>query len=238
MRVVLLIVWILIPVAVMAYHFGPGQQQLKNDQVAALLHRAEALVKQESWAEAQPLFEQALELLPDDRVATQRRVRLERAKCQLENKQLPEANEDLKTLVNELAAEPPVDADPKLLAEARAALANSQYYIAWLMRLEGLSRDQWEPEITASQQLFRLLANEASASNDDEMKVSYQKDLESAVKLARLDLGELQGLPLPCQCKGCCSKCSRPTKKPGKKKPQPEDARGASAGAPPDDGGS
>lgn len=197
MRILLLVLWILIPVGALAFHLGPGQENMQRDQAAQLLAQAETLVANKEWAKAQPLFEQALEQLPDDELATQRRVRLERAKCQLQNKQLPEANQDLKVLVNELAADE--TADPVLLSESRSALANSQYYITWLMRLEGLPRDQWEPEITASQQLYRLLAEEAAATDDDRLLENYQKDLESAVKLARLDLGELQGLPLPSQ---------------------------------------
>ena len=136
-------------------------------------------------------------MLPNDELAIQRRVRLERAKCQLENTQLPEANDDLKVLVDELATAENVD--PKLLAESRTALANSQYYITWLMRLEGLPRDKWEPEITASQQLYRLLAEESADSGDLQLIDIRKKDLESAVRLARMDLGELQGLPLPSQ---------------------------------------
>ena len=197
MRILILVIWILIPLGALAYHLGPGQHNMHRDHAAQLLADADALVAKQDWAAAQPLFEKALELLPDDEVAVQRRVRLERAKCQLENKQLPDANEDLKILVNELASD--ATASPELLAESRAALANSQYYITWLMRLEGLPRDQWEPEITASQQLYRLLAEQAVEMNDEVLIETRKKDLESAVKLARLDFGELQGLPLPNQ---------------------------------------
>ena len=198
MRILLLVIWMLIPVGAFAYHLGPGQSEMKRDAAAQLLADAEALVANEDWAAAQKLYEQALEQLPDDEVAIQRRVRLERAKCQLENKQLPEANQDLKVLVNELS-EAKEEVDPNLLEESRNALACSQYYITWLMRLEGLPREEWEPEITASQQLFRLLAEQADEAGDLTLVIDRKKDLESAVKLARMDLGELQGLPLPSQ---------------------------------------
>ena len=79
------------------------------------------------------------------------------------------------------------------------ALANSQFYITWLMRLEGRSPDVWEPEITSSQQMYRLLAEKAEQDGDLEMIQIRRSDLESAVKLARMDIGELQGLPLPSQ---------------------------------------
>jgi hypothetical protein len=57
--------------------------------------------------------------------------------------QLPDAHGELRSLVDEMTSDP--GADPKVLAEARSAQANSQYYTTWLMRLEGLARDEWEP---------------------------------------------------------------------------------------------
>ena len=113
------------------------------------------------------------------------------------NKGLPQANEDLKVLVNELEAEE--NPNPGMLADARTALANSQYYITWLMRVEGRQEVDWEPEITSSQQIYRLLAEEAAEGGNEELIAIRKSDLESAVKLARMDLGELQGLPLPSQ---------------------------------------
>jgi hypothetical protein len=170
---------------------------MKRDKVAQLLANAEVKVLKEDWADAESLYKEALQLLPDDSVVIQRRARLELAKCQLNNKGLPQANEDLKILVNELMDD--ADADPGLLADARTALANSQYYITWLMRLEGRPEEVWEPEITSSQQIYRLLAEQAAEKDDLEMIKIRKSDVESAVKLARMDIGELQGLPLPSQ---------------------------------------
>lgn len=197
MRILLLVLWMLIPVGAFAYHLGPGQSDMKRDQVAQILYDADKLVLKENWADAQSLYQEALQLLPDDATVTQRRARLELAKCQLNNSGLPEANEDLKVLVNELMDDK--TSDPGLVADARTALANSQYYITWLMRLEGRPEEVWEPEITSSQQIYRLLAEQAEDGDDLEMVKIRKSDLESAVKLARMDIGELQGLPLPSQ---------------------------------------
>ena len=90
-------------------------------------------------------------------------------------------------------------ADPELLRETRDAYANSQYYMTWLMRLEGLKREAWEPEIEAARQTYRLLAEQAEASGDDDAAKKSREDLESSIRLARMDLSELQGLPLPSQ---------------------------------------
>jgi hypothetical protein len=115
----------------------------------------------------------------------------------MENKQLPTAREELSSLVDEVAADP--NCDPQFVADARSTLANSQYYMTWLMRLEGQPREKWEPEIDAAQQTYRLLAEQANESTDQSALKIRQEDLESAIRLARMDLGELQGLPLPSQ---------------------------------------
>jgi hypothetical protein len=136
-------------------------------------------------------------LLPEDDLATQRKTRLELAKCEIHNSGLPQANEDLKMLVEELMADP--ESDPQTLTASRIALANSQFYITWLMRLEGRPQEVWEPEITSSQQIYRLLAEQSEDGLETEGILKRKSDLESSVKLARMDIGELQGLPLPSQ---------------------------------------
>jgi hypothetical protein len=97
--------------------------------------------------------------------------------------------------MDELQEDP--GADPAVLAEARSTLANAQYYMTWLMRLEGEPRDVWEPEIEAARQNYRLLAEQADRQGNSQRARKCQEDLEAAVRLARMDLGELQGLPLP-----------------------------------------
>jgi hypothetical protein len=197
MRAVLLVVWLMIPVVVGAYHYGPGQERLRVDDAADFVALAEQQARNEKWAEAEAAYEEALKLLPAERAAEIRRLRLERAKAQMLAKKLPIANQELQNLVAELRDDPA--ADPKLLAEARSTLANSQYYLTWLMRLEGLGQEVWEPEIEAARQTYRLLAEQAESAGDAKTATKNREDLESAVRLARLDLSELQGLPLPSQ---------------------------------------
>ncbi len=197
MRILILLAWLLVPVAVAAYHLGPGQERMVLDDAALAISNAQGHVDQQQWAPAVKCYDTALNLLPAEKVSQRRRLRLERAKAKMMNKGLPEAHEELIALVDNLQEDE--GADPKLLAESRAALANSRYYITWLMRLEGLSRDEWEPEIEASRQTFRALAEESVESGDQEAAARYRADLESSIRLARMDLTDLQGLPLPSQ---------------------------------------
>jgi hypothetical protein len=133
--------------------------------------------------------------LPKECHAERRGLTLERAKCRMLCSELPQANAELEALVRELEEDPAADA--ALLSDARRTWANSEYYMTWLTRLEGASKEEWEPRIEAARQVYKLLAADGEASA--ETKKGVQEDLEAAIRLARMDLGELQGLPLPSQ---------------------------------------
>ncbi|MEX0718752.1 MAG: hypothetical protein WD066_19315 [Planctomycetaceae bacterium] len=245
MRIVMLLGWLLVPVLAGAYHYGPGQQRLVEDEAAAILREADALAAQEDWAAAAERYDDALKVVPEERVGEARAVRLERAKARLNAGRMPEAYADLQALVDETAGDESVD--PKLRDDAQATLANCRYYLTWLMRLEGRPREEWEPEIEAARQTFRLLAEQHDSSAGADAR-RRQEDLESTIRLARMDLSELQALSLPSQCQGCCSgdckgsgsgKGKRPGKGRGKgERTGDEFARGASSGPPPDGRGS
>jgi len=196
-RILVLTGWLLLAVGGVTYHLSAGPRQEKLDAVARLIKEAEAAAADQDYVNAVDRYDEALKLLPEDRKAEARKVRLEKAKAQMLAKQLPEAHADLKALVDELATDP--DADPKLLAEARSAMANANYYMTWLMRLEGLGQDVWEPEVEAARQTYKLLAEQAEASGDAAAAKKHKEDLEAAIRLARMDLSELQGMPLPSQ---------------------------------------
>ncbi len=96
----------LIPVGALAYHLGPGQAQLGLDRASQVLLEADQLAGQKKWDLAQAQYERALELVPGEQIGRIRKIRLERAKAQMENAQLPAAHADLKSLVAELGADP------------------------------------------------------------------------------------------------------------------------------------
>lgn len=239
MRGILLGGWLLVPVLMGAYHYGPGQRRMELDQTQDALSAARKSVQAKKYDVAVKQFSEALAAIPADQTTEARRIRLERAKAQLLEPDLTSAYNELTALFPELQAD--TSTDPKLLADAQQTMANAQYYLTWLMRLEGQPRDVWEPEIEGSRQLYRMLAEQATVTGDKQLAIGRQEDLESAVRLARLDLSELQALPLPSQCKNCKSgncNCKCKGKKPSQnKKESKNDARGASSGPPPDNRG-
>src|SRR5262249_52943930 len=112
MRKVLVFAWFLLPVAAGAYHFGPGQDRGRVDRAAdarargdeAAVHAREIAAKEGDeaarpyWATAVDAYGEAIEQLPQGKVAETRALRLERAKAQMFVSQLPEARRDLGAL--------------------------------------------------------------------------------------------------------------------------------------------
>jgi len=196
MRKILLIGWLVLPIGAWAYHEGPGQDLVALEAADAVIVAAHQAASEGDWKLAISEYEAALESLPkdpdsyDERVA--QRLQIELNKARMQSQGLIEARDELATLVEQMQAA--TDSDPALLRDARQALARAQFYKTWLMRLEGLDRKVWEPEIEAARQNWRLLAEQAG---DESEKTLHQEDLEAAVRLARMEMEDLQGLPLP-----------------------------------------
>jgi len=236
MKILVLTLWCLVPVGLLAYHYGPGQEKMVLDDAAALMDGAKTQATAGDWKAAITGYEDTLAKLPKDRVAESRRIRLELAKARMEAQQLPKAREELSALSDELAQDP--NAPAGLRDETLATLASSRFYMTYLMKLEGLPDSEWEPEIEAARQEQKLLTQRASESGDNTAAKKHADDLEASIKLARMTPEELYGKAIPKQCSGCCSgKCA--SNKPGKKPAQKaKDGRGAGAGAPLDGEGS
>ncbi len=196
MRNLLLVTWLALPIGAWAYHEGPGQDRLALEAADAILVSAHAASDGADWKAAVQRYEEALKALPKDADAVDlraaQRIQIELNKARMLASDLPTAREELETLVEQMSGEPKTD--PQLLAEAREALARAQFYSTWLMRLEGLDRAEWEPEIEAARQNYRLLAEQAG---DAASKQKHQGDVEAAIRLARMEIEDLQGLPLP-----------------------------------------
>ncbi len=197
MRILLIVGWLFVGLGGAIFHFGPGQRHLEVDQVNVVLTKARACVAAEQWHEAVDLFNEVIADIPEEKVAESRSVILEKAKCQMMAAKLPDARETLEGLLDDVRNDD--TSDLEFAAEVQSALANSQYYMTWLMRLEGLPEEQWKPEIEAARQHYTQLTAAAQQMGNEELKLRSSEDLESAVRLARMDLSELQGLPLPSQ---------------------------------------
>ncbi|MBC8245191.1 MAG: hypothetical protein H8E20_12435 [Verrucomicrobia bacterium] len=233
----LIFLWALTPVALLAYHFGPGQAGIAREEARSSIRAALDFEAGDQWQQAIDAYNDALASLPDTESAKRRQLQLARANARIHVGELPEAMLSMQHLLDETAK----GDDRDLESKVRSSLASAQYYTGWLMRLELAEKKEWTEPLEKARQNFRLLA-EQTAKTDAKASEDHQKNLEAVVRLARMDLSEVQALPLPKKCQGnknVCSKC-RGQKKSNKPKDmkKKEDARGASVGKRPDGKGS
>ena len=223
---ILFALWLLVPVAMLAYHFGPGQARLSTERAAKAIAQARALEAVEAWPEAMQAWADALAATPADKPTARFQLRLAHANARIYAGELPEAMEDMEKLLSETQA---ARADAAFQREVRSSLGSARYYAAWLMRLEGAATDEWLVQSESARQHFRLLAEETRNTSEG---AGFKKNLEATIRLEQMDLSELQGLPLPKKCSGCknvCQKCRGQCKSKGEKPSEQEkkDARGA-----------
>lgn len=216
MRKLLAILWLMIPIGMVAYHFGPGQPMLARDRAAKQIAEARAAESRKDWSVAQAAYRQALSDLPEADVDARLATRLALAKTRPQLGELPEAMADAEAILDDAIRD---SKDAALQDEIRSAAGQMHYHVAWLMRLEGAEADEWTEQTEAARQHFRLLSEESKADARD----GHEKNLEATIRLAQMDLSELKGLPLPSQCKNsgnCSGKCR--SQKQGRKKPPGE----------------
>jgi tetratricopeptide (TPR) repeat protein len=200
LRIGAVVVWLLVPTVLLAWHYGPGQDRLAADKAQAFLSKAKAAEAQGKWHEAMLAYTSALGQLPLNDVKARNGVRFAQAKAKMRCGDLPEAMEDLDGLLAEVEK---AGNDPALAKEIRGTLGAFHYYAAWLMRLEGASTEEWTEQVEQSRQHYRLLAENAQGTGDVKSAEVNKKNLEAAVRLARMDLNELKGKPIPKECQGC-----------------------------------
>lgn len=233
----LLCLWLVTPIGLLAYHYGPGQMSMARDSAASQLALAGNFEAKEQWRDAIAAYSDALAKLPASDRDTRWQVRLAQGKARMQTGELPEAINDLETLLTEMEKE---KAPAAQLDDVRANLAKGDYYAGWLMRLEGAKTEEWMVQVDNARQNFRLLAEDALKTDPAAAK-GHQENLEATIRLARMDLTELQGMPLPKSCQGaknvsqkCRSQCECKSKKPAEK--ESKDARGAGTGQRPPGG--
>lgn len=224
-KTIMIIVWLLVPVVLLAYHFGPGQSRLAQDSAARSIAEARAFETAEEWTQAVDAWSDALAATPETELNERFRLRLAQANARMYIGELPEAMEAMDSMLTEARRE---KVDVALEREIRGSLASAEYYAAWLMRLESAPVEEWLLFAESARQNFRLLAEQTAGTR---AASDYERNLEATIRLERMDLSELQGLPLPKCCSGCknvSQKCrSQCQSKMKKKSEEKKDARGA-----------
>lgn len=206
MRRFLTILWLLVPIAIIAWHYGPGQNAMSRDRAAQFISDARMAESKSEWKNARELYRLAIMNVPDGDTDLRLALNLSHAKTRMYTGELPEAMEQVDGLLDESLR---TTQNRALQDEIRSTSGLMHYYVAWLMRLEGAETEEWTEQTETARQHFRLLAEQAGPANDGSAE-PYEKNLEAVIRLARMDLSELKGLPLPSECQGngdCSGKC-------------------------------
>lgn len=194
MKKFFLFLWLMLPLPIVVWHYGPGQTWLARDQAHALIRKAETFEAQKNWREAESLFREAADRVRgmDDHLQTQLDIALVRARYRQGS--AVEAIDMADRLLND----PKFQRQPDdLQREARELASRIHYHAAWVMRLEGAQKDLWMEEAELARQNFRMLSEQTLAAGRTNYSHLQQTNLESAVRLQRMGLVELMAKPLP-----------------------------------------
>ncbi len=228
MRKYLVLLWLLMPVGLIYYHYGPGQKLLAYDNAGDCIEYAESLEAiahkdstPENWLKVVEVYHQAEKLLPEGNSLISRRIKLSAANAQMYQGELYEAMGQLDTLLSEAIE----DKMPKQYCDkVRDTLARCQFGSAWIMRLEGAETKKWTAQAEKARQNFRLLAEETLADieqktsssvsidrqlvsgSEQKQAIDHQKNLEATVRMEQLDASTIKGLPLPKEAKNGAGK--------------------------------
>lgn len=199
--------WLLLPVAALAWHYGPGQEFFHQDLAAEKISLANQAAEKDEWSVASTNYSLASEQWPEGSLAARRRISLAEANSLIHSGNLIGGQEQLQVLITSIENEAGVDsadANASVLTSARHDLATSAYYAAWIMRLEGAETDEWLHEAELARQQFRMLAEVGSEADSDVQRIAAE-NLEATIRLEQMDLRTLMAKPLP---KNCCSNCN------------------------------
>lgn len=189
-----LLLWLLLPLPVVVWHFGPGQKWLGRDQAHGLIQQAQQAERGKDWAQAERLFREALQRAGSEDPLLKARLEIALMRLRYRQGGAVEAID----LADRLTADPKLaDLPAEVQREARELAGRIHYHAAWVLRLEGARRELWMEEAELARQNFRLLSEEGFARAEAVYATQQQTNLESAVRLERLSLVELMGRPLP-----------------------------------------
>lgn len=190
----LLLLWLLVPLPVVVWHYGPGQRWLARDRSQEILKQALKAEEKRNYAAAENLYRSAAGTLGTHDPAVRMKMELSAVKNRYYQGGALEAIE----AADNLLADPRFKAaPPEIRREARELTGRMHYYAAWVMRLEGARRELWLEEAELARQNFRMLAESGISQGDPAYTRTQQNNLESAVKLQRMSMTELMARPLP-----------------------------------------
>jgi hypothetical protein len=180
----LVVVWLLVPVALVSYHFGPGQEVLAWREASALRDEARALEAAGHWEQASAKYDEALAAVPShDAAAAQLardQLRLAQIAAAFQLGNLDDTLSDLRQFIEHLEAMHGPDSEPAM--DARDLLGRVHYQAMIALRLESAEQQEWMKHWELARQNFRFVAEHSSGRRN----LLDRKNLEVVIKSANL----------------------------------------------------
>ena len=180
----LILLWMLFPVAVAAYHFNEGPRQMARERAYTRLQEIRRLEKEEEpdWEEIIVCYNQVTaELPPDEDPLIFYQIRLAICEARLEMLDLATAIEDLTRLLQETATV--YGENAPITRGVREQLGKAHYYATWVLKTSGASEEEWRPFAERARQLFRYLAEledpEEFRDYEDRVRHEFEKAVEN-----------------------------------------------------------
>ena len=161
MRRLALLGWLLLPVLAGAYHYGPGQERLRLDDAAARPGRRRPASRRGPSDAAVTAYEEALARLPEGHQA---RGPPRPGRARQGDDARPAAPRGQRRPQGPRRGDAGRQGRRPESSTTPARRSPVAVLLTWLMKLEGLGREDWEPEIEGARQTYRLLAEQAEAA--------------------------------------------------------------------------
>jgi hypothetical protein len=188
-----ILAWLLPVAGIGYYQFSMGEAGVLMERADQLQQQAAAKEKAGAWGDAARLYGEAAVCLSADKHKLARAGLDGRAaRAKMRDGELEQARLGLK---GALALLPDGPKSAEIERDLRYALAETEYYSAWVLRLENQPRTKWFPHAENARQNLRCLAEDTVLSEAD--RKSHAKDMEAVIRFTRLDIEELKRLPLP-----------------------------------------
>ena len=180
----LVVVWLLVPVALVSYHFGPGQEVLAWREASTLRDEARAAEQAGQWEQASAKYDEALAAVPPNDAADARQardqLRLAQIGAAFQLGKLDDTLSDLRQFVEHVEATHGPESEVAL--DARDLLGRVHYQAMIALRLESAEEQAWMKHWELARQNFRFLAEHSSTRRNE----LDRKNLEVVIKSANL----------------------------------------------------
>lgn len=182
-RKMLILLWMLFPVAVAAYHFNYGPKQMMREKAYDHLRQIRAMerAKEPDWQAIITEYSLLTEELPsDEEPEVIYQIRLAVCRARLEMLELDVAIDELTRLLQETAVL--YGENAPLTRGVREQLGKAHYYATWVLKTNGAPETEWRPFAERARQLFRYLAElenpEEFHRYENRVRAEFDKALE------------------------------------------------------------